>query len=256
MDKIFEQNVIEQDNILCKAHPEILKIISECLSPIDVVHLSHTCKELHQKLPFYLLKSETSTISASLKGNFLFEGPASNFSISEINISFTAANSMYEAWKIAVWVQIIRSGTVALETQKYFITNTEGNYQIKIKNATLQEYKGGDRLRFMGQQMHQWFNESFCCIHQLSLKLENDKHDRPIDITGKVKGYSDFKYPSVSIDIGDASEPYYLHWKDPHLSLHGLLKYPLEGNNNFWIIKLLDCIFDSATRFLFSFYDR
>ena len=107
----------------------------------------------------------------------------------------------------------------------------------------------------MGQQMHQWFNEIFCCIHQLSLKLENDKHDRPIDITGKVKGYPDFKYPSVSIDIGDASEPYYLHWKDPHLSLHGLLKYPLEDNNNFWIIKLLDCIFDSATRFLFSFYD-
>ena len=70
MDEIFEQNIIEQDSILCKIQPEILKIISECLPPNDVVHLSHTCKELHQKLPFYLLKSGTFTTLQSLKGTY------------------------------------------------------------------------------------------------------------------------------------------------------------------------------------------
>ena len=69
MDKIFGQNIIEQDNILCKFHPEILKIISECLPPKDVVHLSQTCKELHEKLPLYLLKSGTFTLAGALKGS-------------------------------------------------------------------------------------------------------------------------------------------------------------------------------------------
>ena len=111
MDKIFEQNVIEQDNILCKVHPEILKIISERLSPIDVVHLSHTCKELHQKLPFYLLKSGTFTTLESQKGYLLFEGPASNFPISEINLSFTVTSRYLSYREMEVWIQIIRKNT-------------------------------------------------------------------------------------------------------------------------------------------------
>ena len=233
MDKIFDRNIIEQESILCKTHPEILKIISESLLPNDVVHLSHTCKELHQKLPFYLKKSGTFTILTSLKAYSLFEGPASDFSISEINVSFTVTNSTFQTEHIAVWIQIIRSGIVVLETQKYIIKVKERKFQTKIKNATLKKYKGGDRLRFMGQQINTRTSESMDCIFQVSLQLENYKYGKPIDITKKLKGYADFKNPSISIDIEDISEPYYRSCKDLHLSLHGLLKYPATGNTNF-----------------------
>ena len=228
MDKILEQNIIEQDSILCKIHSEILKIISECLPPNDVVHLSHTCKELHQKLPFYLKKSGTFTILNS-KASTWFEGPACNFSISEINISFRDTHSWYLR-DIAVWIQIIHNGIVVLETQKYFIEEREGKYQIKIKNTTLKEYKGGDRLRFMAHM-----DESISkveCSFELSLRLENYKYGKPIYITKKLKGYANFKCPFASIVMEDVPESNYPPCKDLNLDLHHLLTYS-EGNTNF-----------------------
>ena len=232
MDKIFEQNVIEQDNILCKVHPDILKIISECLSPIDVVHLSHTCKELHQKLPFYLLKSGTFTTLESQKGYLLFEGPASNFSISEINLSFTVTSLFSSYNEMEVWIQIIRKGIVVQETQKYLTEYADQNYQIKIKNATLKKCKFGDILRFMGQHSNKFpIKESY--VFQVSLQLENHKYGKPIDTTKKSKGYAGFKYPSVSTDIEDAPKSYFRSSEDLHSGLHDLLRYPSEGNTNF-----------------------
>ena len=234
MDKIFEQNIIEQDSILCKIHPEILKIISEILPPNDVVHLSHTCKELHQKLPFYLKKSGTFTLVTS-KVHPWFEGPACNFSISEINISFRDTNSR-DWMEIAVWIQIIRSGIVVLETQKYFSEDREGKYQIKIKSATIEECKGGDRLRFMVYMDQLTFPvciREVECSFQLALRLENYKYGKPIYITKKLKGYADFKCPFVSIVIEDAPGSNYPPCKDLHLGLHVLLKYHSKGNTNF-----------------------
>ena len=232
MDKIFEQNVIEQDNILCKVHPDILKIISECLSPIDVVHLSHTCKELHQKLPFYLLKSGTYTTLESQKRYLLFEGPVSNFSISEINLSFTIT-SPYPLYKeMEVWIQIIRKGIVVLETQKYLTKYAGQGYQFKIKNATLKECKFGDILRFMGQHNKKFpIKESY--VFEVSMQVENRKYGKPIDTTKKAKGYAGFKYPSVSTDIEDAPKSYFRSSEDLHSGLHDLLRYPSEGNTNF-----------------------
>ena len=236
MDKIFGQNIIEQDNILCKFHPEILKIISECLPPKDVVHLSQTCKELHEKLPFYLLKSGTFTLAGSLKGYLLFEGPASNFSISEIDISFTAACAissrlpLYVGSIISVWIQIIRRGIVVLETQKYLTERTDHrSYGIKIKNATLKDCKCGDRLRFMGQDANKG-SGSMQYVFEVSLQLENYKYgNKPIDTTKRVKGYAGFKYPSVLIDIEDVFKSYY-HSRD---SLQLVLLDYLTGNTNF-----------------------
>ena len=232
MDKIFEQNIIEQDSILCKIHPEILKIISECLPPNDVVHLSHTCKELHQKLPFYLKKSGTSTILIS-KASSWFEGPACIFSISEINISFRVVNPRF-LMNTFVWIQIIHSGIVVLETQKYFIEDTEGNNQIKIKNATIKEYKGGDRLRFM-LRMDTLFrdNDEVDFSFQLSLRLENYEYGKPIYVTKKLKGYANFKCPFVSIVLEDAPESNYPSFKNLNLGLLSLLEYHSEGNTNF-----------------------
>ena len=118
MDKILGQNIIKQDSILCNIQPEILKIISECLPPNDVAHLSHTCKDLHQELPFYLKKSGTFIILPLLKVYSLLKGPPSNFCISQITIPFIVPNSTYWVPDIAVWIHVIRQGIAVLKTQK------------------------------------------------------------------------------------------------------------------------------------------
>ena len=245
MDETFEQNIIKQDSTLCKIPPEILKIILECLSPNDVVHLSHTCKELHKKLPFYLKKSGRVTF-LSKKMCFFLEGPVPNFSINEINISVTAIHLVrWVDYKIAVWIQIIRSGIVVLETQKYFLElTTDGNLQIRIKDTTLKEYKGGGRLRFIGMQKEIPLAGDVEFRFQVSLQLENYKKcGKRIDTTKKLKGYADFKSPSVSLDIEDACghvmKRVMMLPKECELQLivlrcHALSLLPVEkGNTNF-----------------------
>ena len=95
--------------------------------------------------------------------------------------------------------------------------------------------------------------ERMICSFQVSLRLENYKYGKPIDTTKKVKGYSDFKNPSVSIDMEDVFVSHYQSCEDIDLSLDNLLADLAEGNTIFWIIKLLDFIFDSTTSFLFFF---
>ena len=233
MDKIFEKNVIEQDSVLCESPPEILKISSKYLPTNDVVHLSHTCKELHKKLPFYLMKSVTYIVSTSLKACSLFEGPAINFCISEINISCTVPKPSIWFSDIAVWIQIISQEIVIQETQKYLIKYTAGKLQIKIKNSTLNKFKAGNRLRFMVQQIECDDQGKVDYIFQISVQLENYENGKPIYITEKVKGYAGFRNRSVFVDIEDASESYKQSFQDLHLSLPGYLKYPAKGNTNF-----------------------
>ena len=106
--------------------------------------------------------------------------------------------------------------------------------------------------------------ERMICSSQVSLRLENYKYGKPIDITKKVNGYSDLKNPSVSIDmiyiyiyiyiyIENVFVTHYRCCEDIDLSLDSLLADLEEGNTIFWIIKLLDFIFDSTTSFLFFF---
>lgn len=233
MDKIFENNVIVQDSVLCKSQPEILKIISKYLPPNDVVNLSHTCKELHKKLPFYLMKSVTYTVLISLKAYSLFEGSAINFCISEINISCTVPKPRFWMSDIAVWIQIICQEIVVKETQKYLIKYAADKLQIKIKNATLKKFKGGDRLRFMVQKIKCDDQGKVDYIFQISVQLENYEYGKPIYITEKVKGHAGFRNPSVFVDIEDASESYKQSCHDLHLSLHDYLEHPAEGNTDF-----------------------
>lgn len=98
--------------------------------------------------------------------------------------------------------------------------------------------------------------ERMICSFQVSLRLENYKYGKPIDITKKVNGYSDLKNPSVSIDMIYIENVFVTHYRcceDIDLSLDSLLADLQEGNTIFWIIKLLDFIFDSTTSFLFFF---
>ena len=228
MDKIFEQNIIEQDNILCKIEPEILEIILKYLIPNDVVHLSHTCKELHQKLPFYMRKSGIFTIYPFQKIYYRwFEGTAINFPIKEIKISFTLTSIWFLINRIALWMQIMRSEVVVFETQKYIIRDIKGNFQ--IKKSALKEYKHGDRLRFMAQNFSSTVIGANCSF-QVAVQLENYEYGKPINTTEKVKGYPAFKRPFVSIDMENVSGPYHQPYLDLHSQFFG--NYP-EGNTNF-----------------------
>ena len=85
----------------------------------------------------------------------------------------------------------------------------------------------------MGQQTRYATEERMECIFQVSMRLENYKYPKPIDVTKKIKGYEDFKALSVSIDIEDASKSYYQSCKNWNLSLHGLLKDLSIRNTNF-----------------------
>ena len=207
MDKIFEQNIIKQDSRLCTFQPGILQIILRFLPPTDVVHLSHTCKELHQKLPFYLIKSGDFTVFVSGKSTFLnklFEGPAINFSVSKIKLSVT-----HHYWRgIVVWIQIIRSQILVLETQKYVTPSApiERNFQFTKKDAALREYKPGDMIRFMASASDDSRMKSINCIFQVSLQLENYDYGKPINVTKKAKGFAEFKSPSVFMEFTNAAD--------------------------------------------------
>ena len=238
MDKI-EQNIIEEDRIW-KIPPEIWKIISDYLLPDDAVHLSNTCKELRQKLPFHLKKSGEFIILSSERAYYpWFVTPLINFPISEINI-FIAANSKFKMSEIAVWMQIIRNRTVFLETQKYFIRDSKENILIKIKNATKQ-CEDGDRLCFMAQHINYGFKKSMDCkvCFQVSVQLKMDKYGK-VRNRNKVKGYAVFKSPSVFVN--EQIKTTMSYWNSWCNLLRQVLGYPLEGNTNFLTMKFLGFI--------------
>ena len=201
MDKIFEHD-LKQDSVLCKIQPEILQKISKFLLPVDVVHLSHTCKDLHRKLPFYLIKSGNFTVITAPgkkdSSKIWYDGPAINFSVSEINIPITRELRRFKC----IWIQIIRNGIVVLESQK-FHGNCLNNIRLTKKNAALRDYKPGDRLRFMaGVDAEEW--TKVCTgIFQVSLQLENYKYDKPIYVARKVEGYEQFKSPESICIVDD-----------------------------------------------------
>ena len=209
MDKIFEQSITKQESKLCTSQPGILPKILKFLPSTDVVHLSHTCKELHQKLPFYLIKSGNFTVFVSGKSTFLnklFEGPAINFSVSKIKFSVA-----HHYWRgIVVWIQIIRSQIVVLETRKYFTPETfslqKRTFQFTKKDAVLREYKPGDVIRFMASTSGDSMMKSINCIFQVSLQLENYDYSKPINVTKKAKGFVEFKSPSIVMEFTNAAD--------------------------------------------------
>ena len=151
MDKIFECNIIEQDSILCKFQSNVLPDILKFLRPTDIVRMSHTCKELHRKLPFYLIKRDNFTIAFLNKRYLavLFEGPATNYSVSKIDVSINHGNC--PDLLDDMLIQIIRCGKVVMEIQR-FLLEMKGSYfrfNYKISNDIIREVKPGDRIWFM-----------------------------------------------------------------------------------------------------------
>ena len=202
MDKIFERNIIAQDSMLCKISTDTLQKISKFLSPTNVVNLSHTCKELHQRLPFYLIKSGEFTGTILEDANFrraLFEGPAIHFFVSEVNISLD-----YDEEELyAFWVQIIRGGKVILETHHCW----SKSIQFTKKSLVLTEYKPGDRIWFMFCSPHQVFNLKHVpsldvhINYEVSLQLENYEYGKPMYYSRERRGYAEFTSTSILMKL-------------------------------------------------------
>ena len=203
MDKIFDSNIIPQESILCKIAPELLQAISKFLLPTDIVHLSHTCKELHQKLPFYLIKSGkvSSQLISGCSPNILFEGPGIHFPVSEINISVTG-NDPRVRFKCAFWMQIIRGGKVVQESQKLHCVRSK---TFTKKCPAVKEYKPGDKIWFMfciPLVNYDAFSKLPChygayIYYKVSLQLENYEFGKPIYVSKKRRGYAEFTSPSI-----------------------------------------------------------
>ena len=234
MDKIFERGKIEQDSMLCEIQTEILQAILKFLPGFDIMHLSHTCKELYQKLPFCLVKGGEFFIRDMENANMSrpwFKGSAINLSVSKINMVI----NLFTADTFAIWIQIIRSGKIVHETEKHWITKGYSRFQFTKKNSVLREYKPGDRLWFMvgasrfipdlsdgyGPYFSEENEEEGYFRFGLSLQLENYKYGKEIYDAKEVKGYPEITEPSVSRNLPNLITD---------LKSCRLSKCPLEGN--------------------------
>ena len=202
MDKIFECNIIEQDSILCKFQSIVLQDILKFLRPTDIVRMSHTCKELHRKLPFYLIKRDNFTIAVLNKRYLavLFEGPATNYSVSKTDVSINHGNC--PDLLDDMLIQIIRCGKVVMEIQR-FLLDMKGSYfrfHYKISNNIIREVKPGDRIRFMASIPYAEIKSSIFGDFLISLQIKNYKYDKPLYTAKKVMGYAKFKSPLVLVE--------------------------------------------------------
>ena len=199
MDKIFECNIIKQDSILCNFPSQILPDILKFLPLTDVVCLSHTCKELHQKLPFCLIKWNHFKLgqndSDRIFSQILFEGRAINFSVSKINISTELGN--YRGVFINVWAQIIRCGMIILESEKLSFMPGLNNWQFRKNSPIIRKFKPGDGLRFMVTTQHTNMKPIIHGDLLISLQLENYKYNKPLYVA---IGYAGFKNPLVIVE--------------------------------------------------------
>lgn len=197
MDKIFDRNITEQDSILCKIPHETFQKISKFLSPTDVVRLSHTCKELHQNLPFYLLKIGGRFLNKQKASGVLFKGSAINFPVSEIDIRGSLSICSFVPFGCEIWIKITRGEKVALETEKCYGSL---GFQLTKTSSILREYRPGDRIWFMFSII----DGAKYIYFEASLKLENYEYGKPIYCSQNRMGYAEFTRPSILMNIPSA----------------------------------------------------
>ena len=197
MDKTFKSNIIKQDSILCNFSSQMLLDVLKFLPLTDLVRLSHTCKELHRKLPFYMIKQDHFELHASdrIFSQILFEGRAINCSISKINISIELGNC--HGVFINVWAQIIRCGMIILETDRFSFMPGSNNWQFGKTSSIIRNLKPADRLRFMATTQHTKITPVIHGDFLISLQLENYKYDKPLYAA---MGYAGFKNPLVIVE--------------------------------------------------------
>ena len=255
MDRIFEQNILKQDSLLCTIGFEILQRILKFLPPTDVVHLSHTCKQLYQKLPFWLVKSGNFKIRTFEKTNsstIWFEGPPINFYVSKINLLV----AYRYVGKIVVWMQIIRNEKVIIDSEKYNIGfgAIKSCIRLQENNIFLRKFTPGDRIRFSAGVPAGGLQKSISCTFQVSLQLKDYRHAELLHVTehGEFitqksrKGYAEFKSPNISLECPDIANC--LPRVDT-LYLLSLPNDPKAGDTYFCIITFLTFILDYRYNF-------
>ena len=196
-DKLYRGDSIDQESILCTLLEEILLNIVEFLTPIDIIHLSQTCKELRGKLPFYLmLKIKDICRSGPHDGDFCpekwFEGPKIDYHVKDMNISMKWKDQGSGNRKGRIWLEILRDEKVFFASS-YFLCGLathewdEVNIHLTKEDALVRDFKPGDRYRFVrnvgGGGGHALYVQNF----KVFLELERPQHDDLIYLTKRAK---------------------------------------------------------------------
>ena len=177
-------SMIYQDSILCTTPDLILLKIVEFLPPLDIIHLSQTCKQLHQILPSYLIISASDFEGhVHTRPHFCpekwFDGPKIDKKIRSIVISFKWKDQGWGNRKGNVWLKIIREGEVILETSSSLCGLAEHkwgevNVYLGKEQNVVSQFKPGDKYRFMqnvgGGGGHSLYIKNF----EVALRLENE----------------------------------------------------------------------------------
>ena len=174
------------ENILFAVPYPVLKKVLEFLPPIDVIHLSQTCKKLNQSLPFYfIITGQDFEKSGPRAGHFCperwFDGPKLSKYIENIMISMKWKDQRWGNRKGKVWLQIIRNSEMILETEPGLcgLANhsfEEVNIHLTREDNIVKEYKPGDQFRIMrnigGGGGHRLFVQNFKLIIKLKKNSE------------------------------------------------------------------------------------
>ena len=196
-DKLYRGDSGDQESILCTLLEEILLNIVEFLPPIDIIHLSQTCKQLRRKLPFYLiLKVKDICRSGPYDGDFCpekwFEGPKIDYHVKEMNISMRWKDQGSGTRKGKIWLEILRDEKVLLASCNSLCGLAkhewdEVNIYLTKEDALVRDFEPGDRYRFIrnvgGGGGHALYVQNF----KVFLELERPQHDELVYFTKRAK---------------------------------------------------------------------
>lgn len=151
--------IIEQTSYLCTIPDLIMSKLLEFLQPIDIIHLSQTCKQLNQNLPVYpVIYAKAFKRNGPYHGHFCpekwFDGPLIKKYIRDIRISFIWKDQGFGNRKGQIWLKLVRNGNMVKETKPTLCGVADHfwhdvDIHVTSKNPVVKEFKPGDRYCFM-----------------------------------------------------------------------------------------------------------
>ena len=151
--------ITEQTSYLCTIPDLIMSKLLEFLQPIDIIHLSQTCKQLNQNLPVYpVIYAKTFKGNGPYHGHFCpekwFDGPLIKKYIRDIRISFIWKDQGFGNRKGQIWLKLVRNGSMVKETKPTLCGVADHfwddvDIHVTSKNPVVKEFKPGDRYCFM-----------------------------------------------------------------------------------------------------------
>ena len=151
--------IIEQTSYLCTIPDLILSKLLEFLQPIDIIHLSQTCKQLNQTLPVYLvIYAKNFKKYGPNNGHFCpekwFDGPRIKKHVRDIRIYFKWKDQGFGNRKGQIWLKLMRNGNMVKETKPTLCGVAEHSWDnidilVTSNDPIVKEFKPGDRYCFM-----------------------------------------------------------------------------------------------------------